>query len=100
MPGFEYSPSPRHPGKDRCLIPITFQKEAAVELLRTISEGQPLAPPSGRWSVNDMLLVAGVLHFAVMSNGPMACSEDDFGSKHPEGKDAAIEQNLAELQAA
>jgi hypothetical protein len=51
------------------MYPIRFDKSRAEQLISVISEGQHIPAPSGGWSCDDMLQLAGTLLFAAMSHG-------------------------------
>jgi hypothetical protein len=51
--------------------PIDFQKSDASRWLDALASGEPLTPPDGEWNVNPILALAGTLHFAAMSHGPL-----------------------------
>lgn len=54
----------------RMAIPINVGKARVEELLRLMGRGESLRPADGRWSDAELLMLAGVCVFAVMSLGP------------------------------
>jgi hypothetical protein len=42
------------------VVNVAFSKERAEQVLRCISEGQPIPPSGDEWTTDDVLLLAGV----------------------------------------
>lgn len=52
------------------MVPIVFDAERVRQFLAALERGQPLVPPEGGWSVAEMLMAAGTMHYALMAHGP------------------------------
>lgn len=52
------------------MVPIVFDAQRVRQFLAALEEGQPLVPPEGGWSVAEMLMAAGTMHYALMAHGP------------------------------
>jgi hypothetical protein len=52
------------------MVPIVFDPHRVQQFLSALQHGQPLAPPEGGWSVAEMLMAAGTMHYALMAHGP------------------------------
>jgi hypothetical protein len=53
------------------MMPIQFEKDFAESVLSAIKNGESITTPDGKWSVSRMLSLAGMLHAAVVSHGPI-----------------------------
>jgi hypothetical protein len=80
--------------------PIEFNKEDAQRWLEAIKTQTPLPmPESGGWSINAMTALAGVLHFAAVSRGPLHHplpreQEDRLPPEHREAREETLYQDL------
>jgi len=52
------------------MIPVHFNKSYAEQIFAALRGGRPIPPPSGGWSQDGQLMVAGILHAGVSSYGP------------------------------
>jgi hypothetical protein len=81
--------------------PIEFHKEDAEQWLQAVGFGAPLPlPTSGKWSIHTMLALAGVLHFAAMTHGPLhhalsSEQEKKLPPEHREAREETLYQDLA-----
>jgi hypothetical protein len=56
--------------------PISFDKDTAERWLQALDAGKPIVPPDGRWSIHDMLALAGLGFFGALSHGPLRYKTD------------------------
>ena len=48
------------------MIPVKFDKSCAIQYLDDLYDSRPLSPPEGKdWTRNELILLAGVLKFAL-----------------------------------
>jgi hypothetical protein len=52
------------------MISVHFSKAFAQTVIDAFKTGKPIAPPSGNWTGNEMLTLAGMLYAGVVSQGP------------------------------
>lgn len=52
------------------MIVVHFNKEFAKTVIDALNNGQPITPPGGKWTGNNMLTLAGMLFASVYSQGP------------------------------
>ena len=73
---------------------VHFEKAYAEQVLQAINAGQPIPVPEGGWSGNNMMMLLGILHAGVTSQG--AHSQQQLGPdaakiaarQHPENREA------------
>lgn len=83
------------------MVPIVFHNEQVRRILAAIEEGRPIEPPSDGWTVADMLMVAGAMHYALMAHGPSLNGRSaDFGRQSQEYQEAFAETYQRELSTA
>jgi hypothetical protein len=81
-------------------FPIEFNKAQAVAFLEAVESSSPIAVPEGGWNVHNLLTLAGVCHFAVMSHGPIQSwgeYKEAYSKLHPEHREATDETFLDDL---
>lgn len=78
-------------------LPIRFEKQVAEHYLACIKSGRAVDPPSGLWTKNEMLMLAGALHFAVTSQGPVMMPGVDLNTLPKERREAIWEQLEKEI---
>jgi hypothetical protein len=52
------------------MVPIVFDPGRVGQFLKALETGEPLTPPEAGWSVAEMLMAAGTMHYALMAHGP------------------------------
>ena len=77
---------------------IGFNKQDAVRWLQALSTGGSLIPSEGKWTIEKMLALAGTLHFAVQSHGPLAMPEawEKLRLEHREASEETFLQDLTD----
>lgn len=84
------------------MMPVHFGKPFAKHLLDAVQTGQPIQPPKGGWTGNNMLTLAGMLYAVIFSQGPPAhqaagLGEARFKQLHPEHREATEENFNADI---
>lgn len=60
------------------MISFRFDKATAQRILDAVANGKPIEPPDhGKWTRDEMLLLAGALHFVALSQGPTVLPGED-----------------------
>jgi hypothetical protein len=80
--------------------PIRFDEKTAWRWLAALKLGGPIAAASAGWSGLDMLMLAGVCHFAVMSQGPVRPGDwpGDWKALPPEHLEARSDTFFRDLR--
>ncbi len=87
------------------MIGVNFKKATAQRFLKCIASGEPISPSAG-WTIDDMLMLAGVCFHAVSSHGPWqdrlarAAGHEPIPPSHTEQQEAVDEMHLVDLLAA
>jgi hypothetical protein len=85
---------------------VHFDKAYVQQLLDAIQTGKPMPTREGSWTGNNMLMLAGVLYAAVMTQGPhtrqalgpaAARLAEQIAASHPERQEAVEEAFYADL---
>lgn len=83
------------------MVPIVFHNEQVRRILAAIEEGRPIEASSDGWTVADMLMVAGAMHYALMAHGPSLNGRPtDFARLPQEHQEAFAETYQRELASA
>lgn len=79
---------------------VHFSQPWATKFVDAIKHGEPISPPSGAWTGNEMLTLAGMLYAAVYSQGPHSHQAAGVtaaqAKKLPEERREAIEETLTQ----
>lgn len=80
------------------MIGVHFNKSFAETVVEAMKNGKPIAPPSGDWTGNEMLTLAGMLVAGVFSQGPhtyqLAGITQEMREKLPNERQEAVEQTF------
>lgn len=76
---------------------VIFSKAFAEQALEALDNGKPLEAPSGCWTRNDMVTLAGILYGSVITCGsidrmPGRLPRDILDKVHPERREAVEEE--------
>lgn len=83
------------------MFPIVFEREHVRNVLHAIEHGRPIGPSAEGWSVADMLMAAGALHYALMAHAPAINGKSSVLADLPaEQQEAFAETYLRELASA
>jgi hypothetical protein len=82
--------------------PIRFDEKTARRWLAALKSGGPIAAPAWGWSGLDILMLAGVCHFAAMSQGPIRPGDGpgDWKALPPEHREAREDTFFRDLRLA
>ena len=81
-------------------IVFKLERSRIQKLLFEIDHGRPIRPVGRGWPVRDLLELAGVCRFLVLSAGPQAFGGLDSAKMQAEGAKAASNDFLEEVGAA
>lgn len=80
------------------MIAVHFNKDFAQAVNDALKNGKPIIPPSGKWTGNDMLTIAGILFAGVFSQGPHAYQlkglPDEIIKKMPNERQEAVKETF------
>lgn len=79
------------------MIGVRFNKAFAEHVLEAIKTGGDIKAPEGGWTVFDMIQVAGVLRFGILSHGPQVAAmtiPEELHSEHRELIEEQLESSI------
>ena len=82
------------------MIGIHFEKDRTVDLIDRLANGKDILAMNRRWTVHNMLGLAGACFFVASTHGPIMLPGKDYNNLHPEKKELASENWLGSLHAA
>ena len=81
-------------------IPISSDKYRIQKLLSEIVEGKPVRPLGKAWTVRDVLMLAGVCKFMIVSHGPQEFGGPDTAQMPFEHAEATSQGFIDDVDAA